>query len=276
MRAYRHQQDAVVRARDGNLALFHDCGTGKTFTALQLIKKYRKEGPALVLCPKNLIYDAWIDDCKTFTPDLDIISVHDNDTEKRNKILRQDHEVYVTTPDTFKNMFTQIADRGFKTLVVDESSNMKSYSSQTTRAILTLAGFNFRRYKGVRFPSTKKPIPHRFPLTATPAPNTPLEYWGQAKLVTGPGDDIFPDNPFTFRAIYFNPIDYGENRKGWVFKRQMFEQFCDILAKTCHVTRKQDVLDLPPQINQVHRVDLSAKERLAYKQMERDLVLLWA
>ena len=57
MKAYRHQQDAVVRARDGNLALFHDCGTGKTFTALHIIKHWMAKGhaPALVVCPLSII-----------------------------------------------------------------------------------------------------------------------------------------------------------------------------------------------------------------------------
>ena len=68
MKLFEHQKKAVRRAERGNLALFHDCGCGKTVTAISIIDHYRKagHGPALVVCPLSIIDAAWIEDCKKF------------------------------------------------------------------------------------------------------------------------------------------------------------------------------------------------------------------
>ena len=61
---YQHQRNAVKRATEGNLALFHECGTGKTLTALKIIEHHKAMGcgPALVVCPLSIIEAAWMAD----------------------------------------------------------------------------------------------------------------------------------------------------------------------------------------------------------------------
>lgn len=273
MKLFAHQQEALDIGKKSNVALFHDCGTGKTATTLNLIKAAfeRGEGPALVVCPKNLIEDAWMSDAKDFFPTADIIAVH-GDPEKRKKTLYQDHDIYVTTPETYKNMYNDIQDKKFGVLVVDESSNMKAHDSQITRALLALAGFKTRAKGGITF-QPKHVIPNRYPLTATAAPNTPLEYWAQIKLVTGPGNEVFNDNFFVFRSKFFYSIDLGRTGiKIWKFRKTMFAEFCYCLSKVAHVCRK-DILNLPGQVHHIHDIQLSQKEQAAYDSFKRDLVL---
>ena len=47
MRLYKHQQVAVERATKSNLALFHECGTGKTLTALKIIEYHKNRQQAV-------------------------------------------------------------------------------------------------------------------------------------------------------------------------------------------------------------------------------------
>jgi hypothetical protein len=44
---YRHQIEAIDRAKHGNLALFHECGTGKTLTALHIIATGKPSTPMM-------------------------------------------------------------------------------------------------------------------------------------------------------------------------------------------------------------------------------------
>jgi SNF2 family DNA or RNA helicase len=142
MRLYQHQQDAVDRATEGNLALFHECGCGKTLTALKIIKHHKEQGntPALVVCPLSIIESAWIEDCRTFTPDLSIVSLWHKSPAERYRRLEQDADIFIVNFETFRSMFELIQCKGFQVISVDESSKMKSHSSQTTRALLALAG----------------------------------------------------------------------------------------------------------------------------------------
>ncbi|GAG25185.1 unnamed protein product, partial [marine sediment metagenome] len=175
-------------------------------------------------------------------------------------------------PETLKNHFDIIQAKKFKVMIKDESSDLKSNTSQNTRATLALAGFK-NRAKGGKSYDASYVIPVRHALTATPAPNSPYEYWAQIKLVTGPGNAVFADNFYTFRAKYFNEIDLGNRRKMHKFRKGTFEEFSHRLAEVAHVCRKQDVLDLPPQTRQIHSIELEGAERRAYDRMKEDLLV---
>jgi len=270
--AYEHQIDALTRATNGNLALFHDCGTGKTFTALHIINywKAKGEGPALVVCPLSIIEAAWIEDCKKFTPGLSIVSLHDTRLIVRQKRLQEKHDIYVANYETFKSLYPALAAKGFRTLIVDESSKMKNPKSQITRALLSFAGIEFRKspYKaGVV-------IPHRYVLSGTPAPNNEGEYWAQIKLCSGPGNEYLHDNFYAFRSMFFQTIPLGlTGQKMFKFRSEMRDVLLDAIAPIIHVVRKKDAMDLPEQVHQVRNVELSGPELKAYKTMEKDLVL---
>lgn len=69
---YRHQREAIEFAirNDGNFALFHDPGLGKTRTVLEVFGHYRQTYPELrllVVCPLSLVNSAWGEDIKRFT-----------------------------------------------------------------------------------------------------------------------------------------------------------------------------------------------------------------
>ncbi len=279
MKPFAHQQDALTRAKDGNLALFHDCGTGKTFTALQIIKHFRDqgEGPALVVCPLSIIEAAWIEDCRRFTPELSIVSLWTKPGPKaaflRKVRLAEKHDIYVANYETFKSLYREICNKGFEVMIVDESSKMKNPKSQVTMALLSLACIRFRGAKH----KTDVVIPHRYVLTGTPAPNDMSEYWAQVKFITGPGGQCFNDNFYAFRTKYFSAIDLGlTGQRMFKFRGHTQAEFIEAMQPVTDIVRKQDALDLPEQTHQIRKVRLGDKERKAYDTMKDDLVLRFA
>ncbi len=274
MNRFDHQQHVRNKAKEGNVCIFHDCGVGKTLVALDIIADEKAKGntPALIVCPIRLIKEAWMSDAAEFHPNLDIAPVYHKDPIKRKTMLYEDHEVQVTNPNTFKSMFNDILAKGYKVFIKDESSDLKDNTSQNTRAALAIAGFKNKKKGGIGFDHTK-PVPIRHALSATPAPNQPSEYWGQIKLCTGPGNEVFSDNFYSFRGRFFYSINVGHKQKMWKFRKQMFEEFCHKLAEVAHVCRKKDVLDLPEQIFQLHEVQMDDSEQAAYDTMKNELVL---
>lgn len=276
MKLYRHQLDALELAKCGNIALFHDCGTGKTLTALHIITHFKAmgQGPALVVCPLSIIEAAWIEDCKRFTPELTIVSLwHKPSTHKRKNQLRtlaEDHDIYVANYETFKSLYPHICAKGFGVVFVDESSKMKNPKSQITQALLSLAGIKCRssKYK------TDEIIPCRYPLSGTPAPNKQSEYWAQVKFVTGPGYKCFNDNFYAFRNRYFHAIPLGmTGQKMFKFRESMLTEFMNAMNPVTHIVCKSDVLDLPLQVHQIRKIYLSSSERKAYDTLKRDMIL---
>jgi len=283
MKLFSHQREALVRSREDNLALFHDCGCGKTLTALHIIKHWKAKGivPALVVCPLSIIEAAWIEDCQKFTPELSITSLWLPQTSNRrlkqiDLLIDQDFDIYVANYETFKTLLPTIKRKKFQILIVDESSKMKNPTSQITRALLSMAGITTRAKGGVKFYADET-IPHRYLLSGTPAPNDESEYWAQVKFITGEGDDVFNDNFYAFRSRYFFSIPLGRTGQNiWKFRKETKQEFTDKLSEIAHVVRKQDAVDLPDQIHEKRYIELSREERKAYNKLKETLVLEFA
>ena len=268
---FKHQEDTINIAKNQNLAIFHDCGCGKTRTALHIIDWHRQQGhtPALVVCPLSIIEAAWIEDCKKFTPHLDIVSLWSKKPAERTKRLQEQHDIYVCNYETFKYLYNNIVAKQFSVIVVDESSKMKDYNSQITKALLTLAGIQAKKSQ---FKSNYT-IPYRYVLSGTPAPNDESEYWPQIKFITGQGNQVFSDNFYAFRNYFFNSIPITPVARIWKFRKSMREEFMNRMKSITHVVRKEDALDLPEQTHVIRSVKLSDAEIKAYKTLEQDFVL---
>ncbi len=270
---YRHQCEAIAFAtrNDGNCALFHDPGLGKTRTCLETFKQFRLSDSGLrllVVCPLSLVNSAWGEDIKRFTdftyapfkemsgivPDIVIIN----------------YEALISKrylPEVLK----LIRNHDFM-CVLDESSRLKSNRSKTTETLLALAD----RFK------------YRIIASGTPMPNSELELWGQVGFIQ-PG--ILPSSFYAFRNTYFHLERNGkvmhmngqrmtsaDMRRflstGWHYsiskgnRRSLMEE----IQPFTHWVRKEEALDLPEKVDQIREVTLSVREQKAYDEMEQHLV----
>jgi SNF2 family DNA or RNA helicase len=285
MSLYKHQLDAAAFAvkNGGKVALFHDPGCGKTLTTLEIFRYYRQQDPTLrmlVVCPLSLINAAWGEDTKKFTDfnykpysdatPRDLAGLPDVRTGKTADILGINFESLIVEK-RFKEIYAMLIDHNWM-LCVDESSRMKNHKSMTTKALLKLA--SLAKYKIVA--------------SGTPAPNSELEFWAQAKFIK---PDSFPDSFFAFRNIYFH-LGRGNQvmplrgkvlsrgmmaeifQNGWKYMitPQNREALMKQLAPFCHWVRKEDALDLPEKIDEIRMVRLNPNERKAYNEMKTHLV----
>jgi SNF2 family DNA or RNA helicase len=275
MELYKHQIESIKRAlrTDGNHALFQDVGIGKTITALMIYRNLRDRTPNLkmiVVCPKRLINTTWKDEiAKTpykwlaireikqgrAIPDVDIFIINyeslisAKQLELTNKILNT-HPCMVT---------------------LDESSRMRCERSKTSKTLLAL----------------RDKIKHRLIMTATPAPNDEAEYWAQIAFVD---PTIFPDNFFKFRYKYFNLMRGGYEvnmegglsrselsgliKKGFRFtlKNALRQEFYEKIKQIAYFVKKEDVLDLPEQMDEYAEVELTDSQRRMYNDMKYRLI----
>ena len=257
-----HQRACVQLGLDHRCyAFFCGTGTGKTPLALTLLDRLPK--PALVVCPLSIIEPAWAEDAGRFFPDLSTRSLWAPTPAKRRKLLEvaRPADVYLVNPGGFRILAKKHSDwlaaMSFRVAVVDESSTMKNPTARLTKALLQWA----------------PTVPHRFAMSGTPAPNIEYEYWSQMRFVD---PALLDASFFRFQRQFFyaQVVDPTNRRVVWRWgitdadKRALMQ----LIARRAVWYRKDDCLDLPPQVDEVRHVHMGGDQRRAYDAMLRDFV----
>jgi SNF2 family DNA or RNA helicase len=241
----------------GSYAFFAEPGCGKTLTAIRLIEYFPK--PAIVVAPLSTLENVWMREfekwSKVTTPGkksqfpnrLTICNLYHNLSE-----LKEDRDVYLINYEHFKILAKDFPDKKFETIVIDESSRMRSNTSETTKTLL----------------SYRKKINHRFILTGTPAPNNLMEYHGQMTMIN---DQIFPENFYQFRNTYFTPIGYGGFK--YVPKSGAKDAIMNKIGLQAFSIRKEDCFDLPEKVFEERAIYLEKVQEKAYDEMLRENIL---
>jgi SNF2 family DNA or RNA helicase len=271
MNLFKHQSEAIkfITANGGLGAIYHEMGLGKTRSALEIYRHYRQTEPhlkLLVICPISLIEGAWGEDIRKFT-DYTYKNLHKNDLEFKTDIYLINFEAFISK----KQMLAQRLAKEYPLMcVIDESSKIKSFSALTTKRIL--ATRNLYRYRIV--------------MSGTPAPNTEMEYWPQMQFVR---PTIFPDNFYKFRNTYFclsrgSQVMHGQilNKasardifsKGWKYAIQPAKKVALMsrISLVSHFAKKIDCLDLPEQVDEVRKIEMTPDQRKHYKEMANEAI----
>lgn len=253
--------------------LMLDTGTGKTITAFSIIEEYIAL-KWIVISPKSIIKTAWMSDHIEFFPNLRVLPLSKNiktddyraiaerwgvKLQKRSVSDLQDEllphaEVVIINPESFKTdaRLNQWPHSG---LIVDESSILRNFKTQTTKAVVEHA----RRMRRV------------YLLSGKPAPNSELEYFTQMQVIN---PSLFGESFYKFRDRFFRQVDYfGYD---YALKEDMKQEFSNRLYKGCIFMNKKDCLELPPEMPPVMRmIELAGDALKYYKQMEKtQLVVL--
>lgn len=270
---FAHQKEGLKFAikNNGRCALFWEPGLGKTLACLEIYTYYKIADPSLkllVVCPLSLINSAWGNDIQKFTelsyapfkklngklPDIVIIN-YESLISKRN----------------IPQIERMLSEHKFM-CVLDESSRLKNHKSITTKTLLNLADRCI----------------YRIVASGTPMPNSEAELWGQVNFI----HPYFLFKSFyKFRNIYFHLAKNGKTfvmsnqymtrdemqnifRKGWKYEitDQNRQKLMDKIKPFTHWVKKDEALDLPEKIDQIREIELSSKERKAYREMQRDLI----
>jgi SNF2 family DNA or RNA helicase len=281
-RPFAHQVATLNRilADGGVHALLHDPGTGKTRTVVDycgvLATGLRRVVRVLVVCPKD-VQDTWLTQLKTFLAadvacHAEILSGTILEKSRRLATLRDEVTplppavlVAVVNIDAFSSMAkakplktVTVADRLVQAvekyapdlLVLDESHRVRGPQGNAARTLAKVA----------------RTVPRRLLLTGTPMPHSPLDVWSQWRILA---PETF-DTAFTRFKYHYAEFGGWNNRE--VIRYRNLDQLHQRLARRSSVVHKSDALDLPPTMDVLHPVDLTAEEQRAYRAMRDQLV----
>jgi SNF2 family DNA or RNA helicase len=251
----RHQQlgREIAQWRD-RYCFFFDTRTGKTPLSLSIIYDDLQRHPDhkwLIICPLILIDNAWLEDAKTFIPDVRIVSCHASTKDKRLKAMATPANIYVTNIESFATYKEYFDKMHFTGCFVDESSVMKSHKSKQSDAVVDFAQTVKRFYL----------------LSGTPAPNGEWEYYKQLQAI-----DYYcvPEYWTHFKEHYFVDVSFNqfEQLQMRPDKREEFEALLECYAI---YVDKEDVLDTPGRRFIPHVVELPASLKPHYQTLKSEL-----
>lgn len=255
-----HQQRAKeIGHNDYRFAFWFDPGCGKTIATLAIIddaKFSHRPCKTVVVCPKSIMETAWLRDAQHF-PRLNVVCCWADTPARRRELIRTPGaDVLVISPECFKKHSDDFIEVGCQRIVVDESSMLKNHKAQITKAVIRFAD--------------KMKSAHM--LSGTPAPNCPTEYWGQLRAIQ---KGLVSDSFYVFAHKYFYPMKRRIGDKeiivGWKLKESATAEWEALLKSAGWHLRKEDCLDLPPQVDETRWFDLSRDEREVYDGVDTEL-----
>jgi SNF2 family DNA or RNA helicase len=170
--------------------------------------------------------------------------------DRRKRLLRalksDEHEVFLINPEGFKLVLDELMDQDWDMVVVDESSMLKSPKSAITQKMQLFGGSVSRRYI----------------MTATPRPNSSLDFWGQMAFL----DQSLGGNYYAFRDKYFYQ---GYDGFSWHPKdaESTDHKIWDIVSQRSYRVKLEDCVDLPGETTERMEVTLSGTIDAHYQDM---------
>lgn len=261
---HRYQVHCVDHILDNEACgLFLDMGLGKTVSTLTAVNRLIYDrfeiSKVLVIAPKRVARDTWVDEVNTWTHLRHLrVAVAVGTAKQRVRALTSVADVYCINRENVAWMIAHFGGRlPFDMLVIDELSSFKNNDTVRFKALRKVRPF-FKRVVG---------------LTGTPVPNGYLDLWPQMFLidrgkrlgeyVTHYRDRFFEVDPATAWSSYPRIIP----------KAGAAEQIHGLIGDICISMKARDYLELPGSIHRIIRVHLSDQEREAYQRFERDAVM---
>lgn len=250
--------------------VFFDMGLGKTLITLQSIVRRNPHGHILVVAPKTIARNTWIDEIQKFDLPIRHKSLIVNENFKdvsRKKRLELYREAYAAQPTMYfinREMLTDLIDNMpvhngryvwfFPNLILDESQSFKSHKSK-----------RFLGIKRVR-PACSSVVE----LSGTPTPQGLMDLWSQIYILDG-GARLGP-NITAYRRKFFRETMY---MNGYPVKWEPLpgaEEEIYSLVSDITISAKNN-LKLPPVTYNDFKCYMDDAEMAQYKAMAREKVL---
>ncbi len=226
----------LAKYRFGGI-LADDMGLGKTLQTLTFLKSIKEEKPALIICPRTLIYN-WGAEVRKFFSKTDYLVYYGTPAEREE--MRKglnDYEMIITSYSIISRDYEELEDISFSTCILDEAHHIKNHRT--------------KRAQGVKRIRAQK----RIALTGTPIENSLEELWSIFDFLM-PG---YLNNYSRFRKDYLNPIVKEKDQQKLSQLKKRISPF--ILRR-----KKEDVLkDLPEKLINIHQVEMTKLQEDSYK-----------
>lgn len=251
---YAVQLEALRKSKlHDRFGYFLEQGLGKT--ALQLndyIENYSDLDTVIVLCPNSFKRDWTLAPAEWGVPQIKGGYWPEDEMIAGSSRAPQFNVMnFEAVRGSGHEPLARLMDRRPCLLVVDESSAIKNFKSDTARAVLDLS----KRAKAVRL------------LNGTPMSQNVMDLYPQLKCL-GELDRV---NPYAFRNRYAVLGGYmGKQILG--VKNE--EELRVILDRCSFRALKKDWSDLPPKIYTQLKLEMTSRQRKLYKEMLRDFLTM--
>lgn len=287
---WEHQRKAIEIAKDlhPGYALFFEQGTGKTGTAINILRhKFNTRQRimrTLILCP-IIATKNWKDEWRKHSKiDPRLITILDGSGKKRQETMKKFGwgrlnaatplapvpRIFITNHESLNmselhKLFMQWEP---EILVLDESHRFKNPKARRTKAVDKLAN------------PKDAAKPFTYLLTGTPMLNTPMDIWQQFKILDGGA--ALGDNFYAFQRRFFVDRNARMPRHKYFPKWEVKEKDKDGVDGLGEINKrirplsmrrkKEDCLDLPPLVYQTVRVPMTPTQRRHYEQLKKDFI----
>jgi superfamily II DNA or RNA helicase len=217
--------------------LADDMGLGKTLQTLTFLKSISTKRPALVICPRTLLYN-WSEEIEKFFPGTEYLVYYGNPEEREKMRSNIDqYELVITSYSIISRDYEEMQNFNFSYCILDEAQHIKNYRTKRARGVKAIRA-------GVRLA-----------LTGTPIENSVEELWSIMDYLM-PG---YLGNYHQFSNNYLNPIKKNHDEESLYELKKRVAPF--ILRR-----KKQDVLkELPDKMVNIQRVEMTKLQEDTYR-----------
>lgn len=269
IKPWDHQKRAIELASiQDNFALLMDMGTGKTATAINVLRHWCTQAgkplSGVIFCPP-VVVKQWEGEFRAHSKLGPYVIPLNGTGKKRLKALEEGinagPRIYITNYETLTRMkpvYEKLLSADLDFIICDESHKCKNPQAKRTKAAIILSD-------KVR----KKLI-----LTGTAVLNNALDIFAQYRILDG--GQTFGNNYFVFRAQYFEDKNAAmpsqKHFPNWQPKKGTLNKLNELIYKKAIRVTKEECLDLPPLVRVKIPVELSKEQRSAYDEMKAELI----
>lgn len=235
--------------------LLSEMGTGKTMGVLwayDYLRSLGKLNKMLVVCPLSTMERTWADELFRHFPHLDYVVLHGS-AKRRVELLKQDADVYIVNHDGLKIITDHLKDRDDIDIVISDEIAQAARNASTDRWKCLNEVIN-KQQGGKRW---------AWGVTGTPTPNAPTDAWAQCKLIA---PSSVPNYFNRFKDMVMRQV----NQFLWVPRPTAMETVHNVMQPAIRFSRAECV-DLPPCVFQTHHVEMTDRQKAAYKDMVNKL-----
>lgn len=230
--------------------LADDMGLGKTLQVLTFLLSEKKEKgsiPNLIVVPTSLVFN-WEEEVNKFAPDLKLLLIYGNKTERIELLKNIDqYDLVITSYPLLRRDVELYENFIFRYCILDEAQHIKNASSLNAKSVKSITAKNY------------------FALTGTPMENSVMELWSIFDFLM-PGY-LLSNKGFVDK--YERPIFRDENMDRLKDLNKHIKPF--ILRRI----KKEVLKELPDKIEQKIIVEMTQDQKklyLAYiKALKEDL-----